>query len=442
MTAAGDDAPRPWLALVGRPNVGKSTLFNRCLGARQAVVSPLPGTTRDHLFGTLIWQGAPLTLVDAGGLDFVPGDSLSAGVQRHVRRLFREADGFLMICDAQTGVIPADAMIVEELRKAGKPILLVANKADHRSVAPPECHDLGIPDVLPVSALHGRGIGELLDRVRDRFPAAASPPAVPEAEAAVAIVGRPNVGKSSLLNAMLRKERALVSEVPGTTRDALDTRLTVGKTAVVLIDTAGLRHRRKVRMPVDMFSMSRTLYAIQRCDVALVVLDATQSLANDDRRILTTVANAGCGLVILVNKWDLVKSGDPRRVAEMVHRALPACAFAPVLAISASTGFQVPRCLTEALRIARAMRRGLSDAECTRLLKAAWERQTPPRHRGRPIHLEAVRWVGGRPPRVEVLTRPVGWLPAPMQRYLLKRLLAHPALAGVAVRLQVLAARG
>ena len=434
-TATEPSVPR--LALVGRPNVGKSTLFNRCLGTRQAVVSPLAGTTRDHLYGTVSWRGAPFILIDAGGLDLAPADALAAGVQRHIRRLFREVDGFLFICDAQTGPLPADAMIIGELRKTGKPLILVANKADHRAAVPPEFHDLGVPDTLAVSALHGRGIGDLLDLIRSRFPSSVGPVVLPDPDVAVAIVGRPNVGKSSLLNAFLRQERALVSEVPGTTRDVVDMRLTVRQTTLLLLDTAGLRHRRKVRTPVDLFSMSRTLQAIERCDVVLAVLDATEGLTRDDRRMLTIIADAGRGLVILVNKWDLVKSGDPRRVAERVHRALPACAWAPVLPVSALTGFQVSRALTDALRVARGMRRGLSDAECLRLLSGAWERHTPPRHRGRPIHLQDARWLSGRPPRVIVVTRPIGWLPEPFQRYLLKRLAAHPALAGGPLRLQV-----
>ena len=253
----------------------------------------------------------------------------------------------------------------------------------------------------------------------------------------MAIVGRQNVGKSSLLNALLREDRVIVSETPGTTRDAVDTQLIVNGTKLSLIDTAGLRHRRKVRDPVDLFSMSRAVEAIGRCDVALVVLDGTTGVTTDDLRNITQVCDAGRGLILLVNKWDLVTGGSERRLTDAVHRAIPFATFAPVLAVSAKTGFHLPRVLTTTLRVARAMHQGLSEVDCFALLGKAWGAHAPPRIRGRAIRLQGARWLAGHPACVELITRPIGRLPVPYQHYLLKRLHEHPKLSGVPIRLMV-----
>ena len=435
----------PRIVIVGRPNVGKSTLFNRLLGARKAVVSTTRGTTRDRLEGRLEWRGRVLRLVDTGGLEFARTEGLAASVQRQIRRALEAADGFLFVCDAREGPLPADAMVMETLRRTGKPILLVANKADRALEVPPDFFSLGASDAAAVSALHGTGTGDLLDLLLTRL---APPPRAeePTPAASLAIVGRQNVGKSSLFNALLRDERAIVSEVPGTTRDAVESCLTIGGTSVALIDTAGLRHRRKVHDPIDTFSMSRALEAIQRCDAVLLVLDATQGVTTDDRRLLSRLCQTGCGIVVLLNQWDLVQGGAGRgagrrlneqQLAAVVRRALPDVSCAPVLPVSAKTGFQVSRALSEAMRVARARREGLSDAACTDLLKRAWAEHAPPRLRGRAIRLERARWLPGRPARVELMTRPIGALPRPYQHYLLKRLHGSPVLAGVPLRLVV-----
>ena len=446
MIVGSSERQHPTIAIVGRPNVGKSTLFNRLIGRRKAVVSSLRGTTRDLLYGKAEWRDASLTLIDAGGVEFTKSEGLAGAVQRHIRRSLQEADGFLFVCDAHDGLLPADSMIMEDLRRTGKPVFLVVNKADQRPVVPPEFFALGITEAFAVSALHGRGIGELLDHLREHFSTAQprraeSTSPVTDRPAhrtlAVAIVGRQNVGKSSLLNALLREERAIVSEVPGTTRDAVDTQLTVNGEPVLLIDTAGLRHRRKVRNRIDLFAMARTHEAIRRCDVALVMLDATQGVTRDDRRMLAEVTGAGCGVVLLVNKWDLVKGPNERKFTDVVHRMFHSAAFAPVLAVSAKSGFHVPRTLMEARRVFRAMQRGLSEAECAALVQAAWASQPVPRYRGRAIRLQGARWLSGRPCRIEVTTTPVGWIPLPFQRHLLKALSSHPRLSGVPITLVV-----
>ena len=435
----------PLIAIVGRPNVGKSTLFNRLLGARQAVVSTTRGTTRDRLEGQLEWRGRVLRLVDTGGLEFARTEGLATSIQRQVRRALEAADGFLFVCDARDGVLPADAMVMDALRPTGKPVLLVANKADSRPVVPPDFFSLGAAHTAAVSALHGTGTGDLLDALVERF----SPPppdGAPAPGLTLAIVGRQNVGKSSLFNALLRDERAIVSDIPGTTRDAVESRLQFQDASIALIDTAGLRHRRKVTDPIDTFSMSRALDAVQRCDVALVVLDATLGITSDDRRLLSRLCHTGCGIVVLLNKLDLVQGIGARAgrrrlseqaLAESVRRLLPDASAAPVLPVSAKTGFQVTRAVAAALDVAQAVRRGLSDDSCTALLRQAWAAHAPPRLRGRAIRLERARWVPGRPARVELATRPIGALPRPYRHYLLKRLHAAAPLIGVPVRLAV-----
>ena len=448
----------PVIAMVGRPNVGKSTLFNRLIGARKAVVSSSRGTTRDRIYGQARWRGAGVTLVDTGGFEFRAGDGLSLAVQLQVQRALEQADAFVLVCDAQDGLVPADAMILEHLRTAGKPVTVAVNKLDHELLLPPEFHALGVDALFPVSALHGLGTGDFLDHLVSQFAPAHADRSPDEpalgGSVAVSIIGRQNVGKSSLLNALLREERVIVHERPGTTRDAVDTRLRVGDRSILLIDTAGLRHRRKVKDPVDLFSMSRTLEALGRCEIALVVLDATQGVTRDDRRIVAKVGEMGRGLILLANKWDLVRGGserpsaslgtlvpslprDERKLADALRHALPSASFAPILAVSAKTGFQVPRCVTLLLEVVRAMRQTIPQAECLALLRRAWSAHPPPRFQGRVIRLQQARWLPGLPALLELTTAPLGRLQSPYQRRLLNYLHAQPRLSGVPIKLVV-----
>ncbi len=431
----------PRIALVGRPNVGKSTLFNRLVGHRKAVVSPASGTTRDRLYAEVAWRRSTVTLIDSGGLEFTEEAGLPGDIQRHIRRGLEQADGFMLVLDAQAGLLPADRMILDDLRKTGKPVILAVNKSDRRLAVPPEFHELGVAEAFAVSALHGYGTGDLLDALISRFPSEPASAAASDVRPlALALVGRQNVGKSSLMNAVLREERVIVNDMPGTTRDAVDTLLSFEGAPVLLIDTAGLRHRRKVRSPIDLFAMSRTLQAIARCDVALLVLDATQGVTRDDQRIAAQIAERGRGLVILVNKWDLVKGVKERALPETIRRTLLPAMGAPVIAVSAKTGYQVPQGLQKARRVGAAMERGLSEAECLGLIQAAWRSQPIPRFRGRPVKLRSVRWTNGRPAVAELLTSPVGWLPLPMRRAIQKRFALHPRLSGVPVHIIVTAA--
>ncbi len=422
--------------ILGRPNVGKSTLFNRLVGTRKAVVSSIRGTTRDLITATVQWQGQTLTIVDTGGVELEARHGLPAAVQRHRDRALQQATHVLMICDAQQGLLPADEHLLAQVRRQNRPVTVVVNKADNRPLVPSEFFGLGA-EAYAVSALHGQGITPLLDHLVKATGASADAVPTQTPVAAVAIVGRQNVGKSSLFNALLREERMLVSEVPGTTRDAVDTILMVERQPIRLVDTAGLRHRRKIRDPVDQFAMSRAIAAIRRCDVALLVLDAPVGVTRDDLRIVSHVRAAGCGLVIVANKWDLVAKADPRRLEGTVHQAAPSTRFAPVMAVSAKTGFNVTRSVALAWQVAQRLRQGLPLAECEALFRKAWNRQPPPRTRGRLVQLRAARWLPGRPATIELVVSPAAPLRASYEQYLLKQLATQPRLIGVPVRLVV-----
>lgn len=371
-------------------------------------------------------------------------DQLGERIQRQLTRALEEADVLLVVCDAQQGIVPADAMMVESLRRRGKPMVLVANKAEDRLVVPADFHAFGLEATCAISALHGQGISRMLDRLFERLPAeqsdgreAPTRQLAGTAAMAVAIVGRPNVGKSSLFNALLREERVIVSDQPGTTRDAIDSHLLLDGEPVVLVDTAGLKHRRKVKESVEFFAMARSIAALERCDVALVVLDGTQGIVQDDKQLMERVALMGRGLVVLVNKWDVAKRVPRKALIDTVHQRLPMAHFAVVLPISAKTGFGVRASLRLARDVFSAMQ-GVSVEELAVRIRDAWTRRPPPRHRGRIVRCLDVRWLGGRPLRVQVVTSPAAALSAGYRRYLINQIASWPRMAGVPVQLQTI----
>jgi GTP-binding protein len=439
----------PVVAVVGRPNVGKSTLFNRFVGRRQAIVEDRARTTRDRMYGDAEWNGRRFVLVDTGGLEVDPADPIELKVQEQARLAIREADVILFLVDAVSGLTPADLEAAELLRKATKPILVAVNKVDNtqREADAAEFWSMGWEETYSISASHGRGTGDLLDAIvwalppesegeiarkaredeadewaRDVAAGRLEPyvvgvdsdtddeaaealdaldgvgagggevearwDAAIEAEAddspaAVAFVGRPNVGKSSLLNALLGEDRAIVSEVPGTTRDAIDTPLAWGRSEVILIDTAGIRRRGKVASgpAAERFSTLRALKAIGRADVAVLVIDAVEGLTAQDAHVAGYIVEEGKGLVIAVNKWDLVEEKTGRtfdQYVEWIQNDVPFLDFAPVVSISAKTGQRVGRVLEMAIDIWGERRKRVSTAELNRVIRIAVERQVPP----------------------------------------------------------------
>jgi GTP-binding protein len=347
----------PTVAIVGRPNVGKSTLVNRIVGRRETIVEEKPGVTRDRKEVEAEWLGRRFLLVDTGG--WLAGDDPLAGqVSRQAERAMREADVILLVVDATTGVTDEDARVAERLRTFRRPTVVVANKVDDggREAAIWEFLTLGMDDPIPVSALHGRGTGDLLDRVVELFPPPSddeggTPDAAGDVDAeepgdrvfAVAIIGRPNVGKSTLFNRLVGDERAVVHEEPGTTRDTIDTVVETADGPIRFIDTAGMRRRAKIDEGTEYYSLVRALRAVDRADVALLVIDATVGVTGQDQRLAERIDAAGCPVVVVLNKWELLDADERAEILYQVGRRLHFVGDAPVLKISALTGKGVHR---------------------------------------------------------------------------------------------------
>ena len=497
-TATRPASGLPIVAIVGRPNVGKSTLFNRIVGGRTAVVEDRARTTRDRLYAQAEWNGRRFVVVDTGGLEQRPGDPIEAKVQEQARTAIREADLIVLVVDAAAGETPGDQEAAELLRSARVPVVVAVNKADNerRELEGAEFHRLGWPETYAVSALHGRGTGDLLDALvwalppespaeleRKRAEAEAEAwardfpgiepfdlsdaraPAGKDADAgsaggdataawdaqvradqerrnepvAVAIVGRPNVGKSSLLNALLGEERMIVSETPGTTRDAIDTDITWTGQAVTLIDTAGLKRRGKVAggPPADRFSALRALRALGRCDVAVLVVDAADDLTRQDAHVAGYVLEEGKGLVVAINKWDLVEktAGTFESFVAHLRAEAPFLDFAPVVAISARTGQRVARVLDVALEIAAERRRRVSTAELNRVLGEATFRQPPPSPHGRATRFYYATQVATAPPTFVLFVSDASAVHFSYARYLENRIREDFGFSGTPLRL-------
>jgi GTP-binding protein len=344
--------PKPVVAIIGRPNVGKSTLFNRLLGKRKAIVEDLPGTTVDRIHSDISWEGRDLTLVDCGGLEANPGPTMRRKVRDQVEKAIAGADLLLFLVDARDGVVPADGETADIVRRAGKPMMLVVNKVESpkQEAQVAQFYELGMGDPIPISAYHGHGIHELMQKVFERLPPPTPASAEPESMK-IAIVGRPNVGKSLLLNTLLGEERVVVDEVPGTTRDTIDTVLRYKGEMVTLIDTAGIRRRGRIDQGIERYSFQRTADAIERADIALLVVDAVEGITAQDIHILGYIHKAFKGAVLLVNKWDLVETGDTALWMEVVKRKTRFMPYIETHFISAKTGRGVDKILPLARRI-------------------------------------------------------------------------------------------
>lgn len=400
----------PLVAIVGRPNVGKSTLFNQIIARPVAVVRAEPGITRDRLYAETEWNGVRFTLVDTGGIDPAAAGEISQQVLRQARKAIDESDLVLFVVDARTGVMSDDEQIAKTLRAAGKPVLVVANKVDSPEVEPGvwEFLRLGLGEPLPVAAEHRRGLGDLLDAVvaklKELKPA---PPASLEEDQGeaiqVAIVGRPNVGKSSLVNRILGDERVVVSSIPGTTRDPVDTPFRYQGHDLVLVDTAGLRRPGRIDEPVEKQAAERARRALARSDVAVLVLDGAEGIVHQDLYVANLIQESKRAVVLAANKWDLVAPGDQdaaRRFEEQARRAFDFLHFAPLVFVSARTGRGVNRLLDQLLVVAENFSTRLSPATWQALLNDALSFHQPPARKGRPLEIYSVSQVQVRPPTV------------------------------------------
>src|SRR5437868_4208230 len=385
------------VAIVGFPNVGKSTLVNRLTESRAAVVHETPGVTRDRKELECDWNGKRFVLVDTGGVDVADPSPITRSIAAQAREAVEEADLVVFMTDARAGVTPGDEEIAAILRAARKPVLLVANKIDDpaRDDEALEFHRLGLGDPIPLSALHGHGTGDLLDRVVELLPGSA--PDVPGEEAIrVAILGRPNVGKSSLLNALLGRERVIVSEAPGTTRDAIDTVLRRGERTFVLVDTAGLRRKRRHRQGIEYYSELRALQAAERADVALVLIDTSEGIVEQDLAVANVARKAQCSTLVVLSKWDVsnVAIEDVRPELERRLRQRP-----PLIAVSAHTGRGVTRVLDRVEELFERYTMRIPTPELNRFLGELRGQRQAPSERGRRLNLLYGTQVSTRPPR-------------------------------------------
>src|SRR5688572_9261711 len=415
---------RPVIAIVGRPNVGKSTLFNRLVGRRQALVRDVPGVTRDRLYGQVHFERWQATVVDTGGFDPGSVEPLIEGVRKQVLAAVEEADLVAFVVDARAGATALDLEIARILRRTSKPVVLVANKVDDRGQEPmlAELYRLGVGDPVGVSAEHGRGVAEMLEALRDRTPA----PTAGRGGArpiAMAVIGRPNVGKSSLVNAMTGTERVLVHDQPGTTRDAVDTSFTYEGRPYVIVDTAGIRRKGRVTEPLEKLAVVMALKSLDRSEVALLVVDASEGLSAQDAHIAGYAHEAGRAIVIVVNKWDLVPPGMVRKaeVVDQLRDRLSFLDYAPVVFTSATRGEGIRELFETIDRVAAQARRRVSSAEVTGVLQQALGRR-PVSVRGVPLVIQSASQVSTSPPTFAVRLNRPDEIHFSYERYLAKSL--------------------
>jgi GTP-binding protein len=391
---------KPLVALVGRPNVGKSTLFNRLIEEPLAIVEDVPGTTRDRIYADAHWGGKTFTLIDTGGLLPQPVDDLVASVREQVQIAIAEAEVIIFLVDVKEGLTANDLEIAQLLRRSNKPVILAVNKADNESRRQEalEFYQLGLAEPYPISALHGTGTGDLLDALLKTLP-----PQRPEEElegVRIAIVGRPNVGKSSLLNAILGQERMIVNEKPGTTRDAVDSFIQWDGQPITLIDTAGIRRRGRIARGIERYSVMRALRAIQRADVALLLIDAAEGVTAQDAHIGGYIVEEAKGVVIAVNKWDLIEKDTYTMEAytHQIRRVLKFIAYAPLVFVSAITGQRVEKAIDTALRVEQARSYRVPTAQLNRHVQDAVSQHSPPSRRGKRLRIYYATQVGISPP--------------------------------------------
>lgn len=392
----------PVVAIVGRPNVGKSALFNRIVGGDAAIVSEEAGTTRDRHFARAEWNGRAFWLVDTGGLTDDPSLPMDVEIRRQVLQAVDEADLLLFVTDARAGIHPSDANVVTLLRGSRKPWLLVANKVDDvRSTDYYEFYALGAGDPIPVSAQNGKNSGDLLDAIVERFPE--GPAEIPDA-LHVAVIGRPNGGKSSIVNRLLGEERLVVSEHAGTTRDAIDTPMQYHGRTLVFIDTAGLRRQSRVDESIEFYSALRTRRAIERADISVLVIDAVLGLENQDLKVAALAWERGSGLIVVVNKWDLVEkdTNSAARFEKDAEEKAPFLRFVPFLFTSALTGQRITRLLDALMAVDTERRKRISTAQVNARLEELLARRQPPQAAGREVKLLYATQVEVAPPAIAV----------------------------------------
>jgi len=430
---------KPTIAIVGRPNVGKSTLFNRLVRKRRAIVEDEPGVTRDRNYAEASWEDRPFILIDTGGFEPSARENIRQQVREQAEVAIEEADLILFLMDGKEGLMPADVEVAGYLRKMAKPVLYVVNKIDGEKQEQEvlDFYRLGVETLYPISAEHGRGISDLMDGVLKAFPPA-SPPEEPDGEATrVALVGRPNVGKSSLLNKLIGRQRAVVDPSPGTTRDAIDTPFTKGEKKYIFIDTAGIRRKSKISQRLEKYSVIRTLKSLERCDVALVLLDGFAGLTEQDARIAEYAHERGRGIILVVNKWDLVQkdSFTMKGYTERIRQETKTLDYVPILFVSALKGQRVDKIFEAVEEVIAEHRKRIPTAELNHWLREVVQSYPPPLYHQRSVKLYYISQVGVAPPTFVLFVNDPRGIGESYSRYLTRRLREKYGFVGSPLRL-------
>lgn len=431
---------KPIIAIVGRPNVGKSTLFNRLTQTRKAIIEDVAGVTRDRLYEDGEWNGRQFTLIDTGGIDTVDKDHILKNVRLQAEIAIEESDLILFMVDASVGVTQEDETVAQILRKSDKTVILVANKVkDFEDLMPVyEFYSLGFEHVVPIAAVDGRNTGDLLDLMVSLLPDA--PPVTAGVDASsIAVVGRPNVGKSSLCNRLLGEERSIVSDVPGTTRDAIDTPFRYNGENYILVDTAGMRRRKKVELATEKYSVVRSLHAVDRSDVVLMVIDGSQGLTDQDKRIVGYAHEQGKGIVLVVNKWDLVEK-DHKTQKEMEDRfkgELLFLAYAPMIFVSAVTGQRVGQIMETVHAVVENRLMRVPTGVLNDIIREAVLKNPPPTDKGKRLKIYYATQIGVAPPTFALFVNDQEIMHFSYLRYLENRIRDYFIFEGTTLRLQL-----
>lgn len=431
---------KPIVAVVGRPNVGKSTLFNRLIGEKRAIVLDTPGVTRDRNFGDARWQGRHFIVVDTGGFEPASDDDMLTNMRKQALMAIDEAEVVVFVLDGRDGLLDADREVAELLRRAGRRVLYAVNKIDGKGQEQlaAEFYALGVEAIYPISAEHGRGVGRLLDAVAELLPANPEDADDDEGVTRFALLGRPNAGKSTLANRLIGHNRMIVSEVPGTTRDAIDIPLEIDGREYVLIDTAGLRRKKKIeRGSSEGYSAVRTLRAMDRCHVAVILFDAVDGITDQDARVAGIAADKGRALVFAINKWDAVDKDNKtaKRFADEVARKVPFAAYAPIVYMSGLTGQRVHKLIEEIDRVRAAHLTRIGTGKLNRWLEQTIARHQPPVVRNRRLKFYYATQVRNAPPTIMLSCNDPQAVHFSYQRYLINQFRETFDLPGTPVRL-------
>ncbi len=426
----------PVVSIVGRPNVGKSTLFNRLIGSRKAIVHDEYGVTRDRHYGETFWNGRDFTVIDTGG--YLPDEMnvMVVGIREQVHIALEESDVILFVVDVKDGINTLDKSVAELLRQQDKPVLLVSNKADNeeRRLNSTEFYELGIDELFPVSSINGTGTGELLDRVVELLPEADPEPKTKTPK--LAFIGRPNVGKSSLFNAILNDERAIVTNIAGTTRDSINSKLEYNGKEYVLVDTAGLRKRTKVKENIEFYSTVRTERAIRECDIAILLVDAMQGFDTQDKRVLREAEKFNKGLIILLNKWDLVPEKDTNTVKEFeeyIYTTVPQLDYVPILTISALNKQRVHKVIDLAQQVIDERKKEISTSDFNEFIEQMLGAKPLPMKRGRQLKITYATQVKSNPPVFKFFMNSPHDLPANYRKYIENKIRERFGFKGVPI---------